>query len=89
VTVFHDPINVGFTPESGHPAAKVFAVNVPEQKLLRITFFLLRPHDAPYNTGHEGNHENNPDDHMKWPKSAVAPTVRHSLGPHDQPSSGR
>jgi hypothetical protein len=27
-----------------------------KQKLLRITFFLLCPHDAPYDTGREGNH---------------------------------
>lgn len=52
---------------------------VPEQKLLRITFFLLRPNDSPHDTGHGGNHENDPDDHVKWSISAVAPTVHHPL----------
>jgi len=52
---------------------------VPEQKLLRTTFFLLRLHDSPHDTGRGGNHENDPDDHVKWSISAVAPTVHHPL----------
>jgi hypothetical protein len=67
----------------------LYCANVPEQKLLRITFFLLRPHDAPDDPGHKGNHENDPDPHMKWPVSAVAPTVHHPLRPHHLLSFGR
>ena len=52
---------------------------VSEQKLLRITFFLLCPNKSPHDTDHGGNHENDPDDHVKWSISAVAPTVHHPL----------
>ena len=52
---------------SALPRKQTFgSANVPEQ-LLRITFFLLRSHDAPYDTRPGGNHENDPDDQVKWP----------------------
>ncbi len=44
----------------------------PEQKLLRITLFLLRPHDAPHDAYHKGNDQDDPDDHVNWSVSAVA-----------------
>jgi hypothetical protein len=46
----------------------------PKQKLLRITFFLLRHHDAPHDADHEGYDQDDPDDHVNWSVS-VAPTI--------------
>jgi hypothetical protein len=61
----------------------------PKQKLLRITFFLLRHHDAPHDADHEGYDQDDPDDHVNWSVSAVAPTIHQPLmckAPHDQSS---
>ena len=58
----------------------------PEQRLLRIAFFLLRPYDAPHDAD-EGDDQDDPDDHVNWSVSAVAPTIHQPLmckAPHDQ-----
>jgi hypothetical protein len=59
-----------------------------ERRLLGIASTSPRTRSqAPRDTGYEGNPENDPDDHVKWSISAVAPWVRH-CPPHDKFSSG-
>jgi hypothetical protein len=53
------------------------------------TRLTLRPRDAPRDTGHEGDDQDDPDDHVNRSISAVAPRVEKPLmckAPHDLPS---
>jgi hypothetical protein len=67
------------------PINKVIA---DEAFLLRklATRLTLRPHDAPHNANHEGDDQDDPDDRVIRPISAVAPRLRQPLmrkAPHD------
>jgi hypothetical protein len=59
-----------------------------ERRLLGIVSTSPRTRSqAPHDTSRDGNPENDPDDHVKWSISTIAPWVRHCPR-HDEFSFG-